>query len=175
MKSSFFILTSAFCILLFRQSLAHKCGSDPCDANDFIPPAQAGRNGNGRSRHLQKFREKFDASVIGAAFQGRRGQRELQRVAQFAGDGILLRPRMHLHRERNSVIALFDGKHGSETSTLTEVAALSVAETTLFSPRSHRVTEKLIDMFFVSVSLWIRGDRDSRSAVIATPELTADS
>jgi hypothetical protein len=42
-------------------------------ANYFPAPGLAGSNGNGRSGHLQKFREEFDAGLIGAAFYGRRG------------------------------------------------------------------------------------------------------
>jgi hypothetical protein len=37
------------------------------DANYFIPARFAGRNGNGRSRNLQKFREEVDAGLVGAS------------------------------------------------------------------------------------------------------------
>src|ERR1700692_1566393 len=84
---------------LHCDALAQFVGRKPRDADDFIPAALAGGNGNGRSRHLQKFGEEFDASLIGSAVYGRRGQRDFERIAEFAGDGVLLGARMDFHRE----------------------------------------------------------------------------
>ena len=72
-------------------------------ANDFVAAGLAGRNGNGRSGHLQKFCEEFDAGFVGAAFDGRSGQGDFQRIAEFAGDGVLLRAGMNLDGESDTV------------------------------------------------------------------------
>src|ERR1700756_1324000 len=66
----------------FAQFVSRK----PRDADDLISAALAGGNGNGRSRHLQKFRKEFDAALVGSAVYGRRGQGDFERIAEFAGD-----------------------------------------------------------------------------------------
>jgi hypothetical protein len=68
--------------------------------NDFVPAALAGRNGNGRSRHLQKICEEFDAGLIGFAVDRRRGQGDFERVADLAGDRVLSGSGLQLDRYR---------------------------------------------------------------------------
>ena len=51
---------------LHCNAFAQFIGRKPRDTDDLISAALAGGNGNGRSRHLQKFRKEFDASLIGA-------------------------------------------------------------------------------------------------------------
>src|SRR5258708_23309433 len=86
------------CPRLVAQSIANVLGGHPRYANHFIPAGLAGRNGNGRSRHLQKFREEFDAGGIGAAVDRRCGERDFERVADLAGDGVLLRAGSYIYR-----------------------------------------------------------------------------
>ena len=96
----------------------------PRDADDFIPAALAGGNGNGRSRHLQKFGEEFDASLICPAFDRRCGQGDFKGVAKFAGDGILLRTRMNSHRETDTVVGFMDCEHENFAVILSEAKDL---------------------------------------------------
>src|SRR5271155_2611952 len=78
---------------------AYFFGREPRDTDNFLAAGLAGGNGNGRSRHHQKFREEFDAGLVGAAIDGWRGQREFERVAEFAGDGIFPGARVDLDCE----------------------------------------------------------------------------
>src|SRR5215471_19066231 len=87
-------------------------GGQSHHADDFIPAAVAGRNGNGRSRHLQKLCEEFDAGLIGAALNGRHGEREFNCVSQFPSDRALFRVRMNSDSEGNTPVAVLDGNHG---------------------------------------------------------------
>jgi len=98
---------------LVRQSISNVLASHSRDTNDFIPAALAGRNGNGTSRHLQKFRKEFDASFVGPPLNRRSGQRNFQRIPHLASDPILLRPRMHLDRKRRPVAGLTNRNHRS--------------------------------------------------------------
>lgn len=91
------------------QKVADIIATHARHANDFVPAALASGNGNGRSRYLQKFREKVDARLIRAAFDRRRGQRKFQSVPEFARDRVLFRARMNSDTENNSVQSCFDG------------------------------------------------------------------
>ena len=77
----------------------------------FIPAGLAGCNSNGGTRYLQKFCEKIDAGFVGFAVDGRSGQGQFQRVANFAGDGILLRSRMDFDCEGGSVGRILNCYH----------------------------------------------------------------
>ncbi len=48
-------------------------GRKPRHTNPFAAPGLAGGNGNQTVRQLQKFREEFDAGLVGMAFHGWRG------------------------------------------------------------------------------------------------------
>src|SRR6266851_2885003 len=74
----------------------------PRHPDNFIPAGLAGSNSNGRTRHIQKFRKEFDAGGVGLAVHGRSSQRDLECVADVAGDCVLLRARMDFDRERNA-------------------------------------------------------------------------
>src|SRR5579872_796551 len=93
------------------QLTANVLGRHSCHANDFIATRLAGRNGNGRPRHLQNFCEELDTRFIGAAFDGWCGERKFQRVAEFTGDRILLRARMNADREGDTLRVLLDRNH----------------------------------------------------------------
>src|SRR5208282_3519344 len=67
------------------KPFADLLGCQACYSNHFVPAGQAGCNSNGGTRYLQKLCEKFDAGFVGLAVDGRRGKRNLQRVADFAG------------------------------------------------------------------------------------------
>src|SRR5216684_7124308 len=83
----------AFLDLLRRQ---------PRHPDNLIPAGLAGSNSNGRTRHIQKFRKEFDAGGVGLAVHGRSSQRDLECVANVAGDCVLLRARMDFDREAHS-------------------------------------------------------------------------
>src|SRR6266849_1921291 len=74
----------------------------PRHPDNFIPAGLAGSNSNGRTRHIQKFRKEFDAGGVGLAVHGRSSQRDLECVADVAGDCVLLRARMDFDREAHS-------------------------------------------------------------------------
>ena len=99
------------CWRLHSQLLPYLFGRHPGHANHFTPAGLAGGNGNGRSRHPQKFREEFDAGLIGPSFDWRCGQRDFQRIAEFACDGVLLGAGMNANRERNARLVLTDWDH----------------------------------------------------------------
>jgi len=94
---------------LAAQSISNVLGGHHAD--DFIAAGLAGRNGNGRSRRLQKFREEFDAGGIGPAVDGRRGQGDSQRIGEFASDGVLFCARMNFDREGDGGEAIVDRNH----------------------------------------------------------------
>lgn len=94
---------------LVQHSTAHVFGRHSRHADNFIAAALAGRNGNGRSRHLQKFCEKLDAGFVGSAFDRRGGEREFERIADFACDRILFGARMNSDRKRDTVFSLVNG------------------------------------------------------------------
>ncbi len=83
---------------------SHLLRGKACHANHFIPAGMTGRNGNGRSRHLQKFCEEFDASLIGSAFDWRCRQREFQRFADHTGDSVFLGARVDSNGEGDTIL-----------------------------------------------------------------------
>src|ERR1700722_11915312 len=60
------------------QPIANVMGGPSRNADNFIPASLTGRNGKGRSRHLQKFGEEFNAGVVSSTVDWRRGQRDLE-------------------------------------------------------------------------------------------------
>jgi hypothetical protein len=60
-------------VALHSDPYAHFFSRKSGHTNHFVASGLAGGNGNGRSWHLQKFREEFDAGFISSAFHGRRG------------------------------------------------------------------------------------------------------
>src|ERR1019366_1953676 len=70
------------------------CGGEPAHADDFISAAFPGGYRNRRTWHIQNFSQESDASQVGPSFYWRCSQGEFQRVANLAGDGVLLRPGM---------------------------------------------------------------------------------
>ncbi len=80
---------------LVPQPIPHILAVTPPTRITLFRLALAGGNGNGRPRHLQKFREEFDAGLVGPALDRRRGQRKFKRVAKFPGDRVLPRPGMN--------------------------------------------------------------------------------
>src|SRR5580700_1106188 len=71
---------------LYSNSSAYFFRGQPRDANHFSAAGVAGGNGNGRSRHFQKFREEFDAGFVGFAIGRRRNEGNFEGVAEFAGE-----------------------------------------------------------------------------------------
>src|SRR5262249_1057926 len=67
--------------------------------------------GNGGAGNFKKFREEIDHCLVGAAIDWGRGQRELERFAHFAGNGILPRPWMYLHGKGNAAADFPDRYH----------------------------------------------------------------
>src|SRR6266852_501744 len=57
-------------LLLFSNALPDFFSRESRDSDHFLAAGLAGSNGNGRTRHLQKFCEEFDAGLIGTAFDG---------------------------------------------------------------------------------------------------------
>src|SRR5437667_3318815 len=80
-------------LVFFSQSC------QPRNADYLSSAGLAGRYGNGRTWNLQKICEEFDAGLISAAFDRRSHQRELQRLAEFSGDGVLLRAGLDFNGE----------------------------------------------------------------------------
>src|SRR5215472_6660097 len=98
---------------LVRQPLPYILTADARDSYHFVPAGLAGRNGNGRAWHLQKFCKEFHASLIRTTFNRWSGQRQLQGFSQLARDRILFRARMHLNSKRDSLATLCNFDHGS--------------------------------------------------------------
>src|SRR5260370_494430 len=71
----------------------------------------AGCNSNGGTRQVQKFCEEFDAGGVGFAVRGRGGKREFQSVACYAGDGVLLCPRVDFDREGRAGVRVLNWNH----------------------------------------------------------------
>src|SRR5207244_11330656 len=88
------------------QPLPQLLSCHPRNADYLSSAGLAGRYGNGRTWNLQKICEEFDAGLISAAFDRRSHQRELQRLAEFSGDGVLLRAGLDLHGEDAAVRTL---------------------------------------------------------------------
>src|SRR5579871_1087845 len=97
--------------ICFIETMPYFLRGQSHHANYFIAAAVAGRNGNGRSRHLQKFCEEFDAGLIGSSLDWRRGERELEGIAEFAGDGVLFRARVNFDGEAYALVAVLDWNH----------------------------------------------------------------
>jgi hypothetical protein len=95
---------------LCSHPLPYLLRRQPGNADDFIPAGLAGGYGNGRSRHLQKFGKEFDAGVVGSTVDRSAGQGDFERLAEFAGDRVLLRAGMD-----------FDGKGGPPGPSLTGI------------------------------------------------------
>src|SRR5579872_4901796 len=93
------------------QTIANILPSHSHHAHDLIPAGLASGNGNGRSRHLQKFREEFNAGPVRSSLDRRSSKRNLQRVAEFAGNRVLLRTWMNLDRKANSTVGFVKGNH----------------------------------------------------------------
>jgi hypothetical protein len=74
------------------------CGQS-CNSNNFVPAGFAGRYGNGRTRHLQKICEEFDAGFIGPSVDCRCGQSQFQRVTDHPGNGVLPGAWLHFNCE----------------------------------------------------------------------------
>jgi hypothetical protein len=84
------------------QALANLLNGHSRHPNYFIPAAQSGRNGNGTLPHLQKFCEEFDAGLVGPAISWRRGEGDLQRIANLSSDCIFLSAGMNSDGEGNT-------------------------------------------------------------------------
>src|SRR2546425_6925778 len=82
---------------LHAEPRSNDVGRQPGHNNDFVAAGLAGGNGNGRTRHLQKFREKVDASGISLAVHRRRSQRDFQCISNLPSDRVLPGAWMHLH------------------------------------------------------------------------------
>jgi len=94
------------------QLLFHLRGTDARNPNQLLTAEFSGGYRNRRAWNIQKFRDEIDARLVGAAFDGRRGQRQLERVAQHAGDGVLAGARMHLDLACGSGRRVVDGYQG---------------------------------------------------------------
>src|SRR5258706_3487112 len=81
------------------ESVAHLLDCQTRDPNHFIPAGLAGCNSNGGTRYLQKFCEELDTRLVGFAVDGRGSQGQFERVAYFAGDGVLLGARVDFDSE----------------------------------------------------------------------------
>jgi len=94
---------------LHPNALPDSLRRQSCYSNQLSSALLAGRNGNGRARHLQKFCEEFDAGFVGTSFDGRRCQGDLESVAEYARDSVLLGARMNLNREADCIACLLYG------------------------------------------------------------------
>jgi hypothetical protein len=83
----------------------------PADSDYFIPAALAGSYADGRGRQIQEFGEEFDACLIGAPINRRRGQGDLQRVSQFTYDRVSPCAGLDLHSESNARRGFMQGDH----------------------------------------------------------------
>jgi hypothetical protein len=86
---------------LFRRLSDH--------ANQFSSARLSGGNGNGRSWRVQKFGKELDACFVGFAINGRRGERNFERVAEYTGDGIFPGAGMDLDGKGHATARLLDG------------------------------------------------------------------
>ena len=93
------------------QPIANALGGHSRNADDFIPASLTGRNGNGRTRHLQKFRQEFNAGLVGSTLDGRSGERDFERIADLASDAGLLSAWMNFHGETYSIAVVANPKH----------------------------------------------------------------
>jgi len=66
-------------------------------------------NGNGGTRQAQNLSQEFDHGGVGAAIDGRGGERELQGITERAGDGVFLGARMDADGEGEAAGGLVDG------------------------------------------------------------------
>ena len=84
---------------LNAQPLSHLLAGQSAYPDHFIPAGLAGGNSNGGTRHLQKFRKEIDTGFVRLAVNRRGGKRNLECIADFTGEGVLLCPWMDLHGE----------------------------------------------------------------------------
>src|SRR5579872_321263 len=126
------------------QTIANILPSHSHHAHDLIPAGLASGNGNGRSRHLQKFREEFNAGPVRSSLDRRSSKRNLQRVAEFAGNRVLLRTWMNLDRKANSTVGFMKGNHAFLPSENRVSTASSPATSTICGFASVRTCPMLI-------------------------------
>jgi hypothetical protein len=80
-------------------------------ANDFVPAALSRGDAYGRSRNPQDLGEQRNARFVRAAINGRRRQRNLQRIPEFTNNGIPPRARLDLYRERHPFAGFMNRNH----------------------------------------------------------------
>ena len=112
----------------------------PCNTNHFVTIALAGGNGNGRSRNLQKIRKEFDAGLVGAPIDGRRGKGEFKRIAKFAGDSTFLCARVNSDRESGARYGLMNSNQNAFlcVSSVSPVVKLLFARQKSPFPHAHK-------------------------------------
>src|SRR5438270_13444343 len=69
----------------------------------FISAAFTAGYANGGTRNLKQINKEFNHSLVGAALNERRGEREFQRVANSSGNGALAPAGMAVHCKRAAV------------------------------------------------------------------------
>src|SRR5258706_2446242 len=82
-----------------------------CHRDNLMPAGLAGSNSNGRTRHIQKFREEIDAGRVSLAVYGRGSEREFERIADLTGDCVFFCARMDFDCEGHSGGRVFHHCH----------------------------------------------------------------
>jgi hypothetical protein len=81
------------------ERLSDFLGGQSCHTDDFSATGLAGRYGNGGTRNLQKICQEFYTGLVGTVVRRRGGERQLERVAEFASDSIFLGVRVNFNGE----------------------------------------------------------------------------
>jgi len=120
------------------QSSAKFIGRHPRDADHLISAALTRGYSNGGARDFQKLRQKLDAGLIGAAFNGRRGEDDLESAADLAEEGVPAGARLHADGEGSAVGSVADGDH--ESSFQFRVSSFMLKKSTsYFAGRSPKI------------------------------------
>jgi hypothetical protein len=99
------------------QPLSQVVRRQPYDSNHFPLAFLAGRYGNGGSREVQKICQKFNAGLVGSAFNRWRGQRQFQSVSEFTRNCILSSARMDLDSESSAGRSVLNRDHANRSTT----------------------------------------------------------
>src|SRR5262249_2223085 len=89
----------------------HEFATKAGNSDYLVSAGFAAGYGNGGAGNFKQIREEFNHRLVGAAFQGRRGQVELQRVTHNAGNGVLARARVDLDGEGHTLRGFIYRKH----------------------------------------------------------------
>jgi hypothetical protein len=110
------LTNSRFRLACPTQPVPELLRSQAGNPNHFVATALAGSNRNGGARDFQKIRKEFNAGFVGFAVDRRGRQRELQCIADLAGDRVLISARMDFDGEGEAISGLIQRDHLSVTT-----------------------------------------------------------